>query len=202
MSKQKEAASKKLTKKKTNKKKTTKKKTTAKKKTAKKKTAKKAETKKKTAKKRNYLNNRDLLAEVITSKECGQMTDKLALMLQTLCARYGRKGNYVGYSYNEDMQAFAMMELVRTWNSFNPEKSQNPFAFFTQCIKHSFIQYLNRERKQRDIRDEMLVKNGLTPSHTFQMQHEESQKKLHEEREAENATVESTQVGEDDILKY
>lgn len=74
-----------------------------------------------------------------------------------------------GNSYNEDMQAYAMLMLVKTWKSFDIEKSNNAFAFFTQCIKNSFIQYLNQERRQRDIRDKKLLDNGLSPSHTFQM---------------------------------
>lgn len=122
-------------------------------------------------KKVNYLNNKDMLAEVVKSKEQGKMTNKLAHMLQTLAARYGRKGNYSNYTYNDDMQAYAMYMLVKTWDKFNPEKSSNPFAFFTQCIKHSFIQYLNQEKRQRDIRDSMLVEHGLTPSYTYQMEH-------------------------------
>lgn len=81
-----------------------------------------------------------------------------------------RRGKYIyvtGNTYNEDMQGYAMMMLVRTWNSFNPEKSNNPFAFFTQCIKHSFIQYLNQEKRQRNIRDLLLVDQGMTPSFNF-----------------------------------
>lgn len=81
-----------------------------------------------------------------------------------------RRGNNIyitGNTYNEDMQAYAMFMLARTWNSFNPEKSNNPFAFFTQCIKNSFIQYLNQEKRQRNIRDLLLVDQGLNPSHTF-----------------------------------
>ncbi len=130
---------------------------------------------KKAARKRktNYLNNKDMLAEVIKSKEQDKMTDKLAHMLQLLSARYGKKGNWANYTYNEDMQAYAMLMLVKTWRSFNPEKSNNPFAFFTQCIKNSFIQYLNQEKKQRDVRDSLLVDNGLSPSHTYQMEHEQ-----------------------------
>ena len=122
----------------------------------------------------NYLNNKDLLIEVAKSKENIQangqpmMTDKLAHMLQTLAARYGKKGNFAGYSYNDDMQAFAMMMLVRTWKSFDPAKSNNPFAFFTQCIKNSFIQFLNSERRQRDVRDLLLVDQGLDASYTYQ----------------------------------
>ena len=111
-----------------------------------------------------YLSNKELLASVIEAKSKGYMTDKLARMLQLLCSKYAKKGSFVNYSYNDDMQSYAMMMLVRTWNSFNPEKSNNPFAFFTQCIKNSFIQYLNHEKKHRVLRDALLVDQGLTPS--------------------------------------
>jgi hypothetical protein len=134
-------------------------------------TKQKAPPKPKKPRKVNYLNNKDIMIQVKLSKEQDKMTDKLAHMMQTLAARYGGKGNFVNYTYNDDMQAYAMMMLVRTWKSFNPEKSQNPFAFFTQCIKHSFIQFLNQERKQRDIRDSLLVDNGLDPSYTYQAAH-------------------------------
>ncbi len=154
-------------------------------KTTPKKKKKKKKVVKKTSKKRNYLNNRDLLSEVLLSKQGDppQMTDKLARMLMMLCARYGRRGNFANYTYNEDMQAYAMMMLVRTWNSFNPEKSNNPFAFFTQCVKNSFIQFLNSEKRHRVIRDELMVNKGLNPSYTYQLEHEAKQ----EERKLELA---------------
>jgi DNA-directed RNA polymerase specialized sigma subunit len=114
-----------------------------------------------------YLNNKELLIAIGESKAQGKMTDKLARMFQLLCTKYAAKGNFVNYTYNSDMQAYAMMMLVRTWNSFDPNKSNNPFAFFTQCIKHSFIQYLNREKRQRIVRDLLLVKQGMNPSFGF-----------------------------------
>lgn len=114
-----------------------------------------------------YLNNKELLVAVRESKEKGKMTPKLATMLQLLCSKYATKGSFVNYSYNEDMQSYAMLMLVRTWNSFDLNKSNNPFAFFTQCIKNSFIQYLNQEKRQRNIRDSLLVHQGLNPSFGF-----------------------------------
>jgi len=189
----KKTAKKKVVKKKVAKKKVAKKKVT--KKAAKKKvTTKKVATKKpaekdstppvdekpaappKKKRKANYLNNADLLAETIQSLEQDKMTEKLAHMLVTLVARYGKKANFANYTYNEDMQGYAIMGLVKTWKSFNPEKSKNPFAFYTQCVKNSFIQFLNQERKQRNIRDEILVNQGLTPSFTYTNAYEEQQK--------------------------
>lgn len=176
-------------------------------KTVEKKPKKKA-AKKKVAKKRkvNYLNNKDLLAQVMMSKEQGKMTDRLAHMLQTLAARYGKKGNFAGYTYNEDMQAYAMLMLVKTWNSFNPEKSNNPFAFFTQCIKNSFIQYLNQERRQRDVRDVILVDKGLSPSHTFITKHEENMKKQQEGNDHNEGVVvndqETSDSNKEDLISF
>ncbi len=63
--------------------------------------------------------------------------------------------------------------LVKTWDSFDPAKSSNPFAFFTQCIKNSFIQYLNYEQRQRDIRDEVLVDKGMSPSFGYTYDHDQ-----------------------------
>lgn len=153
----------------------------------------------------NYLNNKDLLAEVISSKERDQMTNKLAHMLQTLCARYGRRGNFANYTYNEDMQAYAMMMLVRTWRSFKPEKSNNPFAFFTQCVKNSFIQFLNSEKRHRTLRDELMVNQGLNPSYTYQLEHEqrneERKLELHENKNNPlNAPKE--QKNDDGLIEY
>jgi len=86
----------------------------------------------------------------------------------TFVARRGKYIYITGNTYNDDMQGYAMMMLVRTWNSFDPERSENAFAFYTQCIKSSFIQYLNQEKRQRTIRDMMLVDQGLNPSFSYE----------------------------------
>lgn len=125
-------------------------------------------------KKVNYIKNKDLLAEVIICKEAGFMSDKLARMLQLLTAKYGRSAQFGGYSYNEDMQAYALMMLCKTWVGFKPERSDNAFAYYTQSIKNSFKQYLNREKVQRVVRDELLVNQGLNPSFTYTEEHSAS----------------------------
>lgn len=114
-----------------------------------------------------YVTNKALLAEFKLSREKGEMTKELAKMVMLICERYARRGSYASYTYNEDLQSFALMNLVKSWKSFNPEKSQNPFAYFTSCIHNSFLQYLNQERKHRNIRDALLVENGLDPSYTY-----------------------------------
>lgn len=133
----------------------------------------KKEAPKRTPKKKGkyYIDRKVLMAEVIASKAEDVMSDKLAALLTLLTQKYATSSKYAGYTFNDDMQAYALMMLVRTWRSFKPDKSDNPFAFYTQCIKNSFIQYLNQEKKHRNVRDVLMVKNGLTPSLNFQMEH-------------------------------
>ncbi len=115
-----------------------------------------------------YLSNKNLMEEIELSKATGQMTANLAGMLQLLTSRIARKGQFINYSYNEDMQAYALLLLVRTWKGFNPEKSNNPFAFYTQCIHNSFKQYLKQEKKQRRVKDLLLIDGGLNPSFYYE----------------------------------
>ena len=119
------------------------------------------------AKKKNYINNADMLEEIIKSKEQGAMTDKFANMIMLLVKRYASQGNYSGYTYVEDMEGYAMLIVCKVWNSFDPERYDNPFAYFTQTIKRAFWQYLNQEERHRDVRDALLVKEGESPSHSF-----------------------------------
>lgn len=156
-------------------------------------------------KKTNYLNNKDLLADTVESLEKGQMSDKLALKLKTLVERYAKKANFANYTYNDDMQGYALMMLVRTWTSFDPAKSSNAFAFFTQCVKNSFIQYLNQERRQRDIRDVMTVDAGLNPSYTYTWAQAEKNNANREfaddEEDYENQRKQHKQLKETQIVK-
>lgn len=120
-----------------------------------------------TKRKKNYLNNADMLHQLKLSLDRGQMTDVFTNMMIMLTEKYASQGKFAGYSYIDDMKSYALLMIVRTWHKFNPAKSSNPFAFFTQCIKHSFFQYLNKEKRQRLIRDELLIFSGLNPSNTY-----------------------------------
>lgn len=114
-----------------------------------------------------YLTNADLLPAVLESKKHGKITDKLARMLMLLTDRYSRKANFNGYSFREDMVSAALINLCQNALKFNPEKSSNPFAFYTTAIKNSFLQYMLDEKKQRFIRDTLLVEAGQDASHSF-----------------------------------
>lgn len=140
-------------------------------------------------KKKNYLNNKDMLAELRRCHEAGEMTDEFAKMIMLLADRYGSRYEYSDYNpHIEDMKAVAVMNVVRAWRSFDPEKSNNPFAYFTQAVKHTFWQYVSQEKKHRLNRDALLIDMGELPSDAYLEDFEkarQAEKSGKQERETE-----------------
>jgi hypothetical protein len=101
-------------------------------------------------------------------REHGQMTRKLAHMFIKLCERYATRSNWRGYTYNEEMRGQALLQLSQIGLQFDESKSQNPFAYYTAAITNSFTRILNLEKKNQNIRDDVLEMNGLNPSWTRQ----------------------------------
>ena len=102
------------------------------------------------------------------SKDHGDMTRKLAHMFMKLCERYATRSNWRGYTYNEEMRGQALLQLSQIGLQFDESKSQNPFAYYTAAITNSFTRILNIEKKNQNIRDDILEMNGLNPSWTRQ----------------------------------
>lgn len=114
-----------------------------------------------------YLNNKNLLEEVEKSKKQNEMTKDFVIMLEMLTNRIAEKSNFASYTYLDEMKSVAKVNLVKQWSKFNPNRTTNAFAFYTQCIKTNFYQYLNYEKKQRNIKDKMLTIYGSKPSFTY-----------------------------------
>jgi len=134
-------------------------------------------------KKKNYLNNKDLMPELLKSKAQGQMTDKFANMLQLLCLRYSKHPWFVNFSYIDDMQSYAMLMLVQNWQMFDETQYNNCFAYYTTCIKRSFLQYKQKEKKHQVLRDDLLIDSGLLPSNNYLVNFEENMHKDHYDSE-------------------
>jgi hypothetical protein len=102
------------------------------------------------------------------SKDHGTATRTLATMYMKLCERYATRSNWRGYTYNEEMRGQALLQLSQIGLQFDESKSQNPFAYYTAAITNSFTRILNLEKKNQNIRDDMLEQAGLNPSWTRQ----------------------------------
>lgn len=108
---------------------------------------------------RNYINNREMynaLCEYLTKRkeaeEAGktlpQIPKYLAECFLQIANRLGTKANFAYYSYLEEMKSDGVMNCIQYIKNFNPEKSNNPFAYFTQIIKFAFIRRIEQEKKQ------------------------------------------------------
>ncbi len=100
----------------------------------------------------------------------GKSTDKLATMWMKLCDRYATRGNVRGYTYNDEMRGQAILQLAQIGLQFDESKSQNPFAYYTAAVTNSFVRVINIEKRNQNIRDDILEMNDLTPSFTRQQQ--------------------------------
>jgi hypothetical protein len=102
------------------------------------------------------------------SKEHGKMTDNLARMFLKLCERYATRGNVRGYTYNDEMRGQAILQLTQIGLQFDESKSDNPFAYYTAAVTNSFVRIINIEKRNQNIRDDILEMNGMNPSWTRQ----------------------------------
>lgn len=106
------------------------------------------------------------------SKDHGRITEELGRMFIKLSERYAQRSNWRGYTYIDEMRGQAILQLSQIGLQFDESKSENPFAYYTAAVTNSFTRILNIEKKNQNIRDDMLIENGLTPSSTRQYAHE------------------------------
>ncbi len=90
-----------------------------------------------------YLKNKDLYEEIVKSKGQGKLTTPAQNMLILLTTRVSRRMQYKNPEDRKDCMSFAHLDLLKYWNSFDPEKSKNAFAYYTEIIKKGFAKGWN-----------------------------------------------------------
>lgn len=106
------------------------------------------------------------------SKDHGRITENLGKMFIKLSERYAQRSNWRGYTYIDEMRGQAILQLSQIGLQFDESKSENPFAYYTAAVTNSFTRVLNIEKKNQNIRDDLLQDNGFMPSLTRQTQAE------------------------------
>lgn len=129
-----------------------------------------------------YINNQELYDEVVAAKkkheenpelyptEC--YSPRLIEMFSQLVENMGRHRYYYRYSFLEDMKSRAMCVLMENAFKFDHVTRDNPFSYYTSCVKNAFSNYMNLEAKESAISDEIRMMNGLQPSSNRQINHE------------------------------
>lgn len=102
------------------------------------------------------------------SKDHGKITNTLALMYMKLCERYATRSNWRGYTYVDEMKSTALLQLSQIGLQFDESVSSNPFAYYTMALQNSFTRVLNIEKRNQNIRDDILEMNNLAPSFSRQ----------------------------------
>lgn len=107
----------------------------------------------------NYINNKEFYAMLVDFKEATRIAqeenspspripEKIGKCFIMIATKLSNKGNFVGYTYKDEMISDALENCIVAVHSFNPEKSQNPFAYFTQIIWYAFLRRIEKEKKQ------------------------------------------------------
>ena len=119
----------------------------------------------------HYVNNKEFLAAIVEYK------DKVALAAERgedkpritryigecflkIATHLSFKPNFVNYMFKDDMVCDGIENCVQYINNFNPEKSKNPFAYFTQIIHYAFLRRIQKEKKQLEIKTKIIERSG------------------------------------------
>jgi DNA-directed RNA polymerase specialized sigma subunit len=101
-----------------------------------------------------YVKNEDMLKALIQYRQDKEddpdtkIPEYLGACFIKIANRLATKGNFYGYTYKDEMIADGILDCVKAVKNFDPEKSGNPFGYFTQIIYYAFIRRINVEKKK------------------------------------------------------
>lgn len=98
-----------------------------------------------------YLSNNELYYEIIVSKGRGRLTNKAKKMLELIASKTIKKMKYYNPDDKFDCHQTGLLDMFDNWQSFNEEKSRNPFAYYTEIFKRGLAKGLNELTKLRGI---------------------------------------------------
>ena len=120
----------------------------------------------------HYVNNKQLLEALIVYREKvahakendlpkPRITNYLGECFLKIATHLSYKPNFVNYMFREDMISDGIENCVQYIHNFDPEKSKNPFAYFTQIIHYAFLRRIQKEKKQLDIKTKIIERTGF-----------------------------------------
>lgn len=107
----------------------------------------------------HYVNNKDFhaamleyKAKVVDAEMHGEprprVTPYIGDCIMKIAYRLSLKPNFINYSFREEMISDGIENCLQYIDNFNPEKYNNPFAYFTQIIYYAFLRRIAKEKKQ------------------------------------------------------
>ena len=119
----------------------------------------------------HYVNNKELLgalidyrAQVAVAKAKDlpkpRISNYLGECFLKIATHLSYKPNFVNYMFRDDMISDGIENCVQYIHNFDPAKSKNPFAYFTQIIHYAFLRRIQKEKKQLEIKTKIIEKTG------------------------------------------
>ena len=90
-----------------------------------------------------------------------RITEYLGDCFLKIATHLSYRPNFINYMYKEDMISDGVENCVQYIDNFNPEKSKNPFAYFTQIVYFAFLRRIAKEKRQQAIREKIVEKSGF-----------------------------------------
>ena len=120
----------------------------------------------------HYVNNKELLQALIVYREKvahakendlpkPRIINYLGECFLKIATHLSYKPNFVNYMFRDDMISDGIENCVQYIHNFDPEKSRNPFAYFTQIIHYAFLRRIQKEKKQLDIKTKIIERSGF-----------------------------------------
>ena len=116
---------------------------------------------------KHYVNNKQFL-EAITEwkekvkdaeslgEETPPVTDYIGECFLKIAQHLSFRPNFINYTFKEEMIGDGIENCLQYVNNFDPEKSKNPFSYFTQIIYYAFIRRIQREKKQQHVKHKII----------------------------------------------
>lgn len=120
----------------------------------------------------HYVSNKEFLQAMIEYKDRCEKADKrkrkrppvtnyIGECFLKIANHLSYRPNFINYTFRDDMISDGIENCLQYLNNFNPQKSNNPFAYFTQIIYYAFIRRIQKEKKQTNIKYKMIEQGGI-----------------------------------------
>ena len=124
------------------------------------------------AKPEHYVNNKEFLAAMVEYKKmCKRakrekrnkppVTNYIGECFLKIANHLSYRPNFINYTYRDDMISDGIENCLQYLDNFDPSKSNNPFAYFTQIIYYAFVRRIQKEKKQVIIKQKLIHENNL-----------------------------------------
>jgi hypothetical protein len=122
--------------------------------------------------KEHYVSNKDFLAAMIEykktvkesikeNKKKPRVPDYIGTCFLKIANHLSYRPNFINYTFRDDMISDGIENCLQYLDNFNPDKSNNPFAYFTQIIYYAFIRRIQKEKKQVTIKHRILMNSNF-----------------------------------------